>query len=193
MRTGIFGGSFDPPHKGHIKIALTAKDELGLDRIIMVPTGQAPHKPDIAAETSHRVNMCRTLCEKYGFELSLYEAGKEGNCYTADLLEHFATVYPEDEFFLIVGGDSLDYMDKWHQPERIFKSCRVVVARRSGTNDEKAGFLRETYNAEIIFLNSGLFDISSTEVREKISQGQSFLEFTEPETAEYIMENNLYR
>ena len=193
MRTGIFGGSFDPPHKGHIKIALTAKNELKLDRIIIVPTGQAPHKPDIEAETFHRVNMCRTLCEKYGFELSLHEAEKEGNCYTADLLEHFASVYPEDEFFLIVGGDSLDYMDKWHQPERIFKSCKVVVARRSGINDEKAGFLKEKFGAEIHFLNSGLFDISSTEIRTNISEGQFFSEKIEPETEQYIRENNLYR
>ena len=193
MRTGIFGGSFDPPHKGHIEIALAAKKELGLDRIIMVPTGQAPHKPDIEAETFHRVNMCRSLCEKYGFELSLFEAKKKGNCYTADLLEHFASVYPDDKFFLIVGGDSLDYMDKWYQPERIFKMCRVVVARRSGVSDEKADMLRKKYGAEIDFLPFDLVDISSTEVREKISCGQGISGLIEPETTEYIRENNLYR
>lgn len=193
MRTGIFGGSFDPPHKGHARIALAAKKELKLDRIIMVPTGQAPHKPDIAAETADRVNMCRSLCEKYGFEMSLYEAEKEGNCYTADLLEYFASVYPEDEFFLIVGGDSLDYMDKWYEPERIFEKCRVVVARRSGVADKKAGILRKKFGAEIDFLNCSLVDVSSTEIRERISGGQDFSELIEPETAEYIRENNLYR
>ena len=193
MRTGIFGGSFDPPHKGHIEIALAAKKEQKLDRIIMVPTGQAPHKPDMSAKTSDRVNMCRTLCEKYGFELSLYEAEKEGNCYTADLLRHFASVYPEDEFFLIVGGDSLDYMEKWHQPERIFSKCRVVVARRSGVTDEKAHFLREKFGAEIVFLNCGYFDVSSTEVRTRISDRHALSELIEPETAEYIKKNNLYR
>ena len=193
MRTGIFGGSFDPPHKGHIKIALAAKEELGLERIFIVPTGQAPHKPDISADTSDRVNMCRQLCEKYELNLSLYEAEKEGNCYTADLVEYFSAFYPEDELYLIVGGDSLDYMDKWYHPERIFPKCRVVVARRNGTSDEKADFLREKFGAKITFLNCGYFEVSSTEVRKAVLGGQDIWQFLEPETADYIKKNNLYR
>ncbi len=193
MRTGIFGGSFDPPHKGHIKIMLAAKKELNLDRVIMVPTGQAPHKPNISANPSDRVNMCHALCERFGFELSCYEAEKKGNCYTADLLEYFTSEYPEDEFYLIVGGDSLDYMDKWYQPERIFEKCKVVVARRSGIADEKAHFMREKFGAQIIFLNCDYFDVSSTEVRNMILSGQMPTDMLEPETAEYIKEKNLYR
>ena len=193
MRTGIFGGSFDPPHKGHVKIALAAKEELGLERIFIVPTGQAPHKPDISADTADRVNMCRQLCEKYGLNLSLYEAEKEGNCYTADLIEYFSTLCPEDELYLIVGGDSLDYMDKWYHPERIFPKCRVVVARRSGTSDEKADFLHKKFGAKIIFLNCGYFEVSSTEVRKAVLGGKDVPEFLEPETADYIKKNNLYR
>ena len=193
MRTGIFGGSFDPPHKGHINIALAAKNELELDRIIMVPTGQAPHKPDISANACDRVNMCRSLCEKYGFELSLYEAEKEGNCYTADLLDHFKSEAPDDEFYFIVGGDSLDYMDKWYRPERIFPLCTVVVARRKGTGDEKAAYLKEKFGAQIRFLDCGYFDISSTRVREAVLSEEDISDILEPETAEYIKKNSLYR
>lgn len=193
MRTGIFGGSFDPPHKGHIEIALAAKNELKLDRIIMVPTGQAPHKPDISADVKDRVNMCRSLCEEYGFELSLYEAEKEGTCYTADLLAHFKEICPDDELFLIVGGDSLDYMDKWHEPERIFPLCRVAVARRSGSSDEKADYLREKFGAEIDFLNCKYFDVSSTEIREAVLRGEELIKYLAPKTIEYIEKNNLYR
>lgn len=193
MRTGIFGGSFDPPHKGHIKMALAAKKELGLDRLILVPTGQAPHKPGIRASSYDRAQMCRVLCEKYGFELSLYEVEKQGNCYTADLLEYFTNLYPGDEFYLVVGGDSMDYMDKWYKPDRIFQLCRVVVARRSGTADEKAELLREKFGAEIIFLNCEYTDVSSTGIREAVSGGKDFSALIEKETAEYILKNNLYR
>ena len=193
MRTGIFGGSFDPPHKGHINIALAAKKDLGLDRLILVPTGKAPHKNSISANVAHRVEMCRQICEKFGFELSLYEAQKEENCYTADLLCHFAKEYPEDEFFLTVGGDSLDYMEKWYHPERIFPLCTVAVARRAGNLEGKADFLREKFGAEIVFLNCDYYNVSSTEVREALKKGEKVSELLLPETEKYIKENNLYR
>ena len=118
---------------------------------------------------------------------------KQGNCYTADLLKHFITVYPDDKLYLIVGGDSLDYMDKWHTPEKIFPFCKVVVARRIGTADEKADFLREKYGAEIIFLNCGYFKYSSTEVRAAIATGEDVSAHLYPETLEYIIKNRLYR
>ena len=193
MRTGIFGGSFDPPHKGHINMAIAAKNELSLDKVIIVPTGQAPHKPDISASAQDREQMCRAICEKYEFELSQYEVKKEGKCYTADLLEHFASLYPDDEFFLIVGADSMDYMDKWYKPEEIFSRCTVVVARRSGTSDQKAELLRKNFGAKIDFLNCECFDVSSTEIRNAILSGDNISRLVDDETAEYIRRNNLYR
>lgn len=193
MKAGIFGGSFDPPHKGHIAIALAAKEQLGLDRLIMVPTGQAPHKPDISADVRHRVNMCREICEKFGFELSCFEAEKQGNCYTKDLLEHFKQTFPDDELVLIVGGDSLDYMDKWFMPEKIFPLCTVAVARRKGSGDEKADLLREKFDAKIQFLDCDYFDFSSTEVRKTVLNDGNISSQLLPETAEYIIKNNLYR
>ncbi len=193
MRTGIFGGSFDPPHKGHINMALAAKKELSLDRLILVPTGEAPHKPDISACAQDRAEMCRTICEKYGFELSLYETLKEGKCYTADLLEHFTSLFPDDEFYLIVGGDSMDYMDKWYKPEEIFSRCTVAVARRSGTTDGKAELLRKNFGAEIEFLSCEYFDVSSTEIRDAMVSGKDISAFVDKETADFIYGNNLYR
>lgn len=193
MRTGIFGGSFDPPHKGHIKIALAAIEQFNLNRLILVPTGTAPHKPDISASALHRVNMCKQLCEKCGFELSLYEAQKEGNCYTSDLLEHFKSLCPDDEFYLIVGGDSLDYMQDWHEPQKIFPLCRVVVARREGTDDNNADLLRRKFDAKIDFLSCGYFDFSSTTVRKLIKEDGDYKKYLLSQTAEYIQKNNLYR
>lgn len=193
MRTGIFGGSFDPPHMGHINIAIAAKKGLALDRLIIVPTGKAPHKNSISANVVQRVEMCRQICEKFGFELSLYEAQKEENCYTADLLAHFAEEYPEDKFFLTVGGDSLDYMENWYHPEKIFSVCTVAVARRKGDSEGKADFLREKFGAEIVFLDCDYYNVSSTEVRDALKKGEGVSELLLPETEKYIMENNLYR
>lgn len=192
MKVGIFGGSFDPPHKGHIEIALAAKKELGLDRLIMVPTGQAPHK-NLSASSEHRLLMCKMICDSFGFEVSDFEVKKQGNCYTKDLLEHFKNIMPCDEIYLIVGGDSLDYMDKWYMPEKIFPLCTVAVARRKGAGDEKAEILRKKFNARIEFLNCDYFDFSSTEVRDASKVGKDYSAYLLPETAEYIIKNNLYR
>ena len=87
----------------------------------------------------------------------------------------------------------MDYMDKWYKPEEIFPLCRVVVARRSGTTDEKAELLKEKFGAEIDFLNCGYFDVSSTEIRKAVLTGKDIPELIDEETAEYIRENNLYR
>lgn len=193
MKRGIFGGSFDPPHKGHIGIALAARKQFKLDKLIMVPTGIAPHKPHISADVSDRVNMCRQICDRFGFDLSLYEAEKEGKCYTSDLLEHFRHIYPGDEFYLIVGGDSLAYMEKWHAPEKIFPLCTVIVAKRHGSLADNAQFLREKFGAEIDFINCGYFDLSSTDVRQTVNSGGDVSQLLLPETAEYIKKNNLYR
>ncbi|MBR5586380.1 MAG: nicotinate (nicotinamide) nucleotide adenylyltransferase [Clostridia bacterium] len=193
MRTGIFGGSFDPPHMGHINIAIAAKKKLGLDRLILVPTGKAPHKSTISENAEDRAAMCRQICKKFGFELSRYEVEKEGNCYTADLLADFAEEYPGDEFFLVVGGDSLDYMDKWYHPERIFPMCTVAVARRRGDSEGKADFLKEKFGAKIVFLDCDYYNVSSTEVRDALKKGKSVSEWLLPETEQYIRENNLYR
>ena len=137
--------------------------------------------------------MCRLLCDKYGFELSCYEVEKEGNCYTADLLEHFSSLYPDDEFYLIVGADSMDYMDKWYKPEKIFPVCTVAVARRSGTSDEKAEFLKQNFGAKIVFLNADYVDVSSTEIRNALLAGKDISGFVDMETSEYIGEKKLYR
>lgn len=194
MKRGIFGGSFDPPHTGHIKIALAAKEQLGLDSVVFLPTGErAPHKKDINASAKDRALMCRDVCEKFGFELSLYETEKEDSCYTADMLKHFSELYKDDQLFLIVGGDSLDYMEKWYMPEKIFPLCTVVVAGRGKNVMGKAELLKKEFSAKIVFLDFEFMDISSTKIREAVSQGKSVSGLVLPETEEFIMKNKLYR
>ena len=191
MKTGIFGGSFDPPHIGHSAIALMAKEKFGLDRIIMVPTGLAPHKETTGA-MYHRYNMCRIVADKYGFEISDYEINKKTYCYSFETIGYFKKLYPEDDIYFIIGGDSMKNFGKWKNPERITELCTLIVASRDEGTKEAAKMAEKMYNTKIYLLDNENIDISSTRIR-NIINGDGNAEGVEPEVQKYITENNLYR
>ena len=191
MKTGIFGGSFDPPHTAHIQIALMAKEKFNLDRIIMVPTGQPPHK-ETAGEIHHRYNMCKIIADKYGFEISDYEINKKTYCYSFETLEHFKTLYPEDDIYFIIGGDSMKNFDKWKNPKRILELCTLVVASRDDGTAQAAKAAEKGYNTKIYLLDNENIDVSSTQIR-NIINGDGDAKGIEPEILSYITENKLYR
>ena len=130
MRIGIFGGSFDPPHIGHSKIAVMAKNEFNLDKLIMIPTGITPHK-ETSGEMQCRYNMCEIVAKKYGFEISDYEINKKTYCYSFETLEYLKSVYTDDEIYFIIGGDSIKNIDKWKNPQRIFDVAKVSLNKLS--------------------------------------------------------------
>ena len=191
MKTGIFGGSFDPPHTAHVQIALMAKEKFSLDRIIMVPTGQPPHK-ETAGEIHHRYNMCRILAEKHGFEISDYEINKNTYCYSFETLEHFGQLYPDDEIYFIIGGDSIKNFGKWKNPGRILELCKIIVASRDEGTVAAAADAEKIYNTKIYLLDNENIDVSSSEIR-NIINGDGDAKGVEPEVLNYITENKLYR
>ena len=191
MKTGIFGGSFDPPHTAHIQIALMAKEKFCLDRIIMIPTGQPPHK-ETAGALHHRYNMCKMLADKYGFEISDYEINKKTYCYSFETLEYFKTIYPEDDIYFIIGGDSMKNFSKWKNPKRILELCSLVVASRDDGTTEAAREAEKEYNTKIYLLENENIDVSSTQIR-NIINGDGDAKGIEPEILNYITENTLYR
>lgn len=191
MKTGIFGGSFDPPHMGHIQIALMSKEKFALDRIIMVPAGQPPHK-ETAGALHHRYNMCKMLSDKYGFEISDYEINKKTFCYSFETLEYFRKLYPDDELYFIIGGDSMKNFGKWKNPQRITELCNLIVASRDDGTREAAEEAEKIYNTKIYLLDNENIDVSSTEIR-NIINGDGDAKGIEPEILNYITENNLYR
>ncbi len=193
MRVAIFGGCFDPPHKGHIKIAVESREKFKLHKLIMLPTGLPPHKEVQASEPRHRYEMCKIETEKYGFELSDYEVFSDKFCYSAETLEHFAQVYQGDELFFIIGGDSINYIDKWYMPERIFKVCSIIVGAREEIDMPLVERMREKYNAKILFAENEIINVSSTQIRENIKNGISVKNMVDEEIEEYIRENGLYR
>ncbi len=191
MKTGIFGGSFDPPHMAHIQIALMAKEKYSLDRIIMVPAGITPHK-ETTGDMMHRYNMCKILAEKYGFEISDYEINKKTYCYSFETLEYFKKTHPEDDIYFIIGGDSMKNFGSWKNPKRILELCILIVASRDDGTEKAVAEAEKEYNTKIYSLDNENIDVSSSKIR-NIINGDGNAKDVDPEVLKYITENNLYR
>lgn len=193
MRIGILGGTFNPPHNGHIWAAKIATERLGFSKVIFVPTGNPPHKkiPEDTATTEQRLEMTKIAAkENSRFEVSDMEIKRGGESYTLLTITELAKEYPEDELYFIVGTDMLLSFEKWYKPEEILKKCSLVVVprRREHYNKlkEKARKLSLKFNAEIIVLDCEAVTVSSTELRENEL-------YDIPKTVcEYIKANGLY-
>lgn len=184
MKIGLFGGSFNPVHKGHIKIAEFACEKLKLDKIIFIPTAISPFKKNnIVASSEDRVNMLNLALKdfKYKHEVSLFEIKRAGISYTFETVRYFKMKYPNDELFFIIGSDLLNKFNKWEYAEEITKTCKFVVYKRS-SNFNKTN--AKKYN--MLILNNPLLEESSTAVR------QGNLEYVPQEVNEYIGKNYLY-
>ena len=183
MRTGLYGGSFDPVHLGHIAVANSAKEQFSLDRVILIPTGNMPHKKGTVASDFDRIRMLELAFDENGFSVSDYEIKREEVSYSADTIEYFKSIFPEDELFFIIGGDSYAYIDRWYQPERIFKNATVLVFPREG--EEVLPPAKE--------LKVKPVKISSSEIRNKINSGENVSNLLKKKVFDYIIENNLYQ
>ncbi len=192
---GIMGGTFNPPHLGHIEMAKKALERLSLDKVLFMTGGNPPHKSEDIVDAKIRHEMVKkTIDGIEGLEVSEYEINKEGYSYTADTLAYLKEENPQDDFFFILGADSLDYIDRWYHPQQIFKLSQVVVfARRGFDYTKKTDELSKRFKAEIIFLEDDIPDISSTEIRKYVDMGLSVSEFVVPEVEHIIKERKLYR
>ena len=183
MRIGLYGGSFDPVHIGHMAVARSAREQFELDKVIFIPTGNMPHKKGTVATDAERVKMLELSFDSDAFSVSNYEINREEISYSADTVEHFKSIFPEDELFFIIGGDSYAYIDKWYQPERIFASSTVLVYPREG----------ETILPPAVELKVEPVHVSSSEIRKKINSGENVSNLLKKEVLDYIIENNLYQ
>ena len=191
-RVGIFGGAFDPPHIGHLRLAQQCRERLGLEELLIVPTFHSPHKPNPNTDFDHRLEMCRRTFQGKIYTVSDVERQIGGEGYTINTLRKIKEGYPHGtRFFLIIGGDMLFYFDKWFRYESILKECNVVAAAREEDSyadlTEKAAEL-----GHVKVLNLPVTEISSTEIRDKLKSGMDTSELLTPEAAEYILQNELY-
>ncbi len=196
MITGIFGGTFDPVHNGHIRLAETAYGELGLDRVIFIPAYIPPHKSDrsITSEV-HRLGMLKTALEDIPYmDVSDIEICRKGRSYTADTLAILKKTY--ENIIFIMGADSFMALEEWYRPEQIFRLAKIACAYRDGTGRklllEKASYYEKKYDAECYVLHMPDTDISSSSIREIIKSHKDFSGLVPKKTADYIKENGLY-
>ena len=201
-KIGILGGTFNPIHKGHLAIAHAAMRRLKLDEIVFMPACIPPHKQAVhMTDGNLRAAMVEAAIEdEPSFSCSHLELDKEGVSYTADTLRILTEKYGKNvRLYLLVGSDSLCYMDKWYEPEVIFQLAHIGVYCR-GTEDfqflkEYASMLRSKFSAKItLFKKDDQVDISSTEIRNALagSQDKEVLKYLPDKVLTIIKKNKLY-
>lgn len=194
MKIGVFGGTFNPPHLGHLRLVSSAADTLCLDRVLIIPTYVPVHKQaDQLAPSRDRLEMCRLgLCPDGRFEVSSIEIDRGEKCYTADTLEALAGEYPGAELYLIIGSDMVSSFTRWHRWQDILDMAYVCGAAR------EKGFLPELdcYTPEqkkkFLFLCHEPLELSSTEIRERLSAGRATEDMLAPKVREYIELKGVY-
>jgi nicotinate-nucleotide adenylyltransferase len=197
VRLGIFGGTFNPPHLGHLVCAQEAYIQLRLDRVMLMPARIPPHKPvDDEPGVEHRLELCRLAVEGDDrFSVSDLEAQRDGPSYTIDTLRELHNQEPDTELFLIVGGDIAAGLPQWREPEAVLELATLAVARRRGTSRSRvSGALHELRGAERAeFFRMPRIGISSTFVRRRVRARQPIRYIVPDAVDRYIEREGLYR
>ncbi len=195
-KIGLFGGTFAPPHLGHVHAARTLSETISLDKILIMPTAIPPHKVRTSIDTPEdRLEMCRAAFgDIEGVEVSDYEITKGGISYTYETLEHLTS--PGREIYLLCGTDMFMTLDKWRNSDIIFRLAKIVcVPRYSAGEDgirQKAEEYKSRFSADVTVIGSDPFEISSTEIRERIENGRDLSELLPEEVIEIIEKRHLY-
>ena len=196
MRIGIFGGAFNPVHEMHVKIALAAIEQLDLDKLFVVPSFISPHKNVALAEEEHRMNMLSlAFKDEKKVEISDYETEKGGKSYSFITAEHFKSLYPDAEIFMLVGADMLNDFFTWKNPERILSSVTLAAVERDGYFCDYGALEKDfinRYGKTFCRVRYKGKDVSSTEIRTYWAFG--FTPKGVPSSvSEYIKENSVYK
>jgi len=195
---GLFGGTFDPPHLGHLILASEAYSQLGLDRLLWILTPDPPHKQDQAiTSVEHRLAMVRlAIGDNPKFELSSVELDRPGPHYTLDTVESIAEKYPEADITPIIGEDSLRDLPTWHKPKELLYACHWVgVMRRPGEEPDLRELERELpgISSKVHYVDAPLLEIASREIRSRVATGKPFRYYLPIPVFEYIEEHDLYK
>ena len=201
MNIGVYGGTFDPPHWGHITAARAAMEQLGLDKLVLIPDRVPPHKalPEGSASPEQRLEMATLAAAELGkrTEVSDRELRRDGPSYTSDTLAELRREYPEDTLWLLMGSDMFLSLQTWHAPEEVMALARIAPFSREA-EDESAAFaaqkarLEREYGAQIcIVQNPEVRELSSTEVRAALAAGQGS-DLLPPAVYGYVLREHLY-
>jgi nicotinate-nucleotide adenylyltransferase len=197
VRIGVFGGTFNPPHLGHLICAQEAYLQLGLDRVILMPAFVPPHKPvPEDPGPAHRLELCRAaIAGDDRFAASDLEIVRGGTSYTVDTLEELNSSTPDSELFLILGGDVAAGLTRWRDPERVLALATPALAGRRGTPREAVAAALATIpgGERACFFKMPTVAISSTMVRERARTGQPIRYLVPDAVEDYIASSGLYR
>ena len=201
MKIGIFGGTFDPPHIGHINACKAFLEQVELDILYVIPVYLPPHK-DIFSGTSvnSRLEMAKIAFSSLSSKVTVsdLEIKREGKSYTADTIKQFKSDFDSAEIYFLCGTDMILTMDLWYKPEYIFENAKIVYVRREDDEnitrkiENKCIFYKEKYGANIISIQTNAIEVSSTEIREVVLKNRGNSSFLTAELRKYIAENNLY-
>ena len=212
MRIGLLGGSFNPIHNAHLRIAGEAQEACLLDRVIFIPAADPPHKP-VAGDVSfeRRSTMVRmAIAGRPAFEMSTIEAERDGKSYSIDTILTFRERFAGDDLFFIIGGDSFLEIGSWHRYAGIFSLCNLIVVERPGspfinpvealpeavrgafTLDGKTGRLTHESGTSVFFVAGSPLELSSTEIRRLAAAGADITRYVPPEVAAYISQQRIY-
>jgi nicotinate-nucleotide adenylyltransferase len=192
---GILGGTFNPPHRGHLALASRARAELGLERVLLMPAHSAPHKGDEGDPgPRQRLEMCRlAVGDEVGLQVCGLEIERGGPSYTVDSLRAIHESHPEAELTFIVGADMARTLPTWREPRELVELAKLAVAEREDGGRQDVLRALAPLRAEVAFLGMPPVGISSSLVRERVAKGRPVEELVAKAVAEYIAEHALYR
>lgn len=195
---GIFGGSFNPIHYGHLMICEYIKEEMGLDKVIFIPTGNPPHK-ELELSAKDRYEMVRlAISPNPDFEISDIETTRVKKSYTVDTIRELKKIYKEEKLYFLIGLDSLFQLKTWMKIGDLSQEIEFVVALRPGYLDreeinKEIDFLRENFGTKINLIKTPLYEISSTDLRDRIREGKSLRYLIPKKVLDYIEESGFYK
>ena len=198
-RIGVYGGTFNPIHNGHLHLMCEFIDRLELSKILVIPTYRPPHKMEIQlADTEDRLNMCRLAAgDDRRLEVSDIEIKRGGKSYTAETLSELKELYPDSQLFLLMGEDMLETLKYWRCPGQIFKNAVIAAAPRSAKGLERLEEMRreleQDFCARIILESISFLDISSTEIRRRLQANETTGDMLPTAVESYIRDHKIYK
>ena len=188
MNIAIYGGSFNPPHNGHIQIVKYILDKIDLDKLIIMPVGIASHRDPHMVSPAMRFDMCNIAFSDIAkVEVSDIEVKSSKLCYTYDTLVGLKKIYGEgSQYYEIIGEDSLAYLDQWKNYRDLLEMCKIVVIKRQGYHGTIT-------HKNIMLLDSPYFPYSSTQIREDVKKGLDISPYVTPDIVDYINKYKLYK
>ncbi len=193
---GVLGSAFNPPHLGHLALAQEALWQLGLEEVILVPTGEAPHKR-IADDPGRELRLAMTrlaAADDPRFSVSTLEVERDGPSYTCETLELLARERGDTGLVFVMGADAAVGLESWHEPERVIELARLAIARRAGVADAEVGAVLRSLGAEgrAAMLEMPQFGVSSSAVRERAAEGRPLRYLVPEPVARFIEEKGVY-